>query len=343
MRNHLFTVYVILTALLIPNFSYAQCCAGGSGSPVAGNASQGVLQKHQMELNTNLQYISTNKFYAKDKLSTESTFDSYSSMYEYFKLAYGLTDKLTISLESGYYFQKKEVGKNGDPNTTYETNGFGDLIIFPRYQVLNKRKGNYKTELTVGLGIKIPIGSYNDSTAHIEPFSGQTYYVTNPTAVQLSSGATDIILYSFFSKSLIKQKMRFFANAYFIKKGYNPNGERLGNYASFSLFANKTILKHMGVTLQARYEWTDQMTIIDEVLLFGRPSNYNPDATGYRKLFVTPQISYSMKKLSVYTSTDIPLYQYLNSSPQYTQVGSQLQITVGLSYRFFVKKDCDIE
>src|SRR5215216_1454506 len=90
------------------NWVHAQCCAGGSGSPIAGGASQGVLLERQVELNTNFQFISTDKFYKKDSPDTAGTFDSFSSTYEYFRLAYGVTKNFTMSVESGYYFKKKE-------------------------------------------------------------------------------------------------------------------------------------------------------------------------------------------------------------------------------------------
>ena len=183
------------------------------------------------------------------------------------------------------------------------------------------------------------MGSYNDSTGILEPFSGQTFYITKPTAVQLSSGAQDLILYSFFYRGWTEHNFRLFANTYYIRKGYNPNGEKLGNYASVALFAGKSFFDHLGITLQARYEWTDKMKINENILLFGKPSNYNPEATGYKKLFITPQVSYTQGKFTLYASSDFPLYQYLNTSENYTQVGSENQVTVGLSYKFFVQQN----
>src|SRR5690242_2927301 len=86
----------------------AQCCAGGSGSCIAGGASQGVLQHGQWELNTNFQFISSDKFYKNDSPVEKGSYDSYSSQYEYFRMAYGVTKDFTISLESGYYIGKNE-------------------------------------------------------------------------------------------------------------------------------------------------------------------------------------------------------------------------------------------
>jgi hypothetical protein len=341
-RKLCLAVFIVCISLMLFTYSMvsAQCCAGGSGSPIASGASQGVLSERQVELNTNFQFINTNKFYKRDLQAPDSvkTFESFSSTYEYFRLAYGVTKNLTMSVESGYYFKKKEVGLDENPATTYEAKGIGDLILFPRYDIINWTEEKYRTEVTLGLGFKIPLGSYNDSVGNIEPFSGQTFYVSKPAAVQLSSGANDVIFYTFLYRGFTEHNFRLFANGIYIRKGWNPNGEKLGDFGSVALFAGKSFFENIGITLQARYEWTDTMEINENILLFGRPSNYFPEATGYKKVFITPQISYSKGKFTVYAATDLPVYQFVNSSDYYTQVASQHQTTVGLSFRFFAVK-----
>lgn len=339
MAFRMFFVSVIIGSCILfrPYSAYTQCCAGGSGSPIAGGGSQGVLLERQIELNSNIQFISTNKFFNKDSQDTAKTFDSFKSVYEYFRVAYGVSKNFTMSVEAGYYINKKEVGLDKNPASTYESSGWGDLILFPRYDIINWTEEKTRTEVTVGLGYKIPLGSYNDSTGNIEPFSGQTYYVTNPTAVQLSSGANDIIFYTFMFRGYTERNFRIFANGFYIKKGYNANAEKLGNFGSVALFASKSFFENLGVTIQARYEWTERMKINENILLFGNPSNYFPEATGYKKVFLTPQLSYSKGKFTIYAAMDFPIYQYLNTSDFYIQVGSEHQSTFGLSYRFFVK------
>ncbi len=331
----LWVLSVLISFTLFSLKTSAQCCAGGSGSPIAGGASQGVLQERQVELNTNFQYIFTDKFYKKDSPDTTRTFDSFSSSYEYFRVAYGVTKNLTMSIEGGYYFNKKEIGYHNNPVTTYATKGIGDLILFPRYDVINWTEEKHRTEVTIGLGTKIPLGSYNDSTGNIEPFSKKTYYVTNPTSVQLSSGAQDLIFYAFVFRGYTEHNFKIFANAIYIKKGWNPNGEKLGDFMSIGLFAGKSFLDHLGITLQTRYETVGRMKINESILLYGNPSNSFPEGTGYKKVFITPQLSYTNGHFTIYASQDFPVYQYLNTSPYYTQVGSENLTTIGLSYRFF--------
>ncbi len=338
MKKFIRTLFFVLFSLFLTSNNFAQCCAGGSGCPIAGGASQGVLQANQFEVNTNYQVINTDKFYTKSKPDTHKSFDRYSSQYEYFRVAYGVSKNLTMSVEGGYYFKKIEIGLNNNPLSTYQSKGIGDLILFPRYDVLNKFNDKTKTEIAIGLGYKIPLGSYNDSVGKVEHFSGDTLYLTKPTAVQLSSGAQDIIFHLFLFHGWTPQNFRVFANAIYIKKGWNPNGEKLGDYSSIAVFAGKSFFNHLGVTLQLRYEQVDTMKINENILMFGKPSTYEPDASGYKKAFLVPQLSYTNGNFTIYGSTEIPIYQFVNSNANYTQVGSKYLTTFGVSYRFYTKK-----
>jgi hypothetical protein len=309
----------------------AQCCAGGSGSPIAGGASQGVLQDKQLEINSNFQYINTTKFYSGDTL-VDNFLDRFSSSYSYTRIAFGLSKNFTMSVETGYWFNKTQVGLN--KSDTIISQGIGDLILFPRYDVINITKDNKKTELTLGMGVKIPIGSYNDSIGSIEPFSGQTYYIPKPLVLQASSGSHDYIFYAFFFRGYTLKKFSLFANAIYIKKGWNPIGEKVGDYARIGLFATKTIKSKLGLTLQVSGEWIDKMKINEDILMFAYP-NYDPEATGSKKIFIVPQINYTFKcNITIYGLCEIPVYQYITK----TQIGSEYQATAGFSYRFLTKK-----
>ena len=323
-----FSVAFIVICLYFYNTqTYAQCCGGGGGSPIAGGSSQGVLLENQMEVNSNFQFINTTKFLTGDKPDT-NFFDSYNSKYLYTRVAYGLSKKLTLSLETGYWINKTQIGLN--KVDTNSSTGIGDLIIFPRYDVFKKSNNSILTELTVGIGIKIPLGPYNDSIKKIEPFSGYTYYITKKIAVQPSSGSQDLIFYMFFFRGNSKKKLNLFANALYIKKGWNPLGEKIGDYASVGLFASKTILKSLTITTQLKGEWVDKMKLSRNTLSFDVP-----ESTGFRKVNFVPQISYNIKgKITFYLMSEIPLYQYMFN----TQIKSQYQMTFGVTYRFYPDK-----
>ncbi|MES2397496.1 MAG: hypothetical protein V4549_15920 [Bacteroidota bacterium] len=325
-------VIITISILLYGEYLYAQgCCSGGSGSPIAGGASQGVLQERQMEISSNYQYIGTSKFLYQDK-DTVKQFDYLSSNYIYTRLAYGLTKDFTMSVESGYFINKTQIGL--DKVDTIKSSGIADLILFPRYDIVNRTEESKRTEITIGLGYKIPLGMHNDSTVvYTNPTTGQRFYTTSPPTVQPTTGSQDIIFYTFFFRGYPLKNFRIFANTLYIKKGWNSLGQKFGDYATIGLFASKTFFEKLGVTLQVRGEWIDKMKADKNVDLLAL---YNVDitSTGSRKVFFVPQLSYTHKSFTVFVLSEIPVYQYVNN----IQVASQYQFTGGLSYRFYINK-----
>ena len=189
---------------LVANISiYAQgCCSGGAGSPIAGGAVSGVLQEHQMEISVNYQFNSSNTFYTGSEVSEPlQYFDNLKSNYMFFRTDYGVSKKLTLSIASGYYLNKTKEAEDITSNRT--SSGFSDLIIFPRYSVYNKNNNFKRTEIALGLGIKMPLGTHIDSTLTI---AADTYYPggpekdiysKNPPLVQTTNGSSDFMFYSF--------------------------------------------------------------------------------------------------------------------------------------------------
>lgn len=176
---------IILCFLFIvfSNNTFAQgCCSGGSGSPIAGGVSQGVLQEGQMEFGLNHQYSYSNNLYKGNILDTDlvNKIDNLNSNYLYFRMAYGVNKNLTLSLESGYFLNRDLVKLHPENiDNIQKSSGIADLIIFPRYDIYNKSKSKHQTEITVGLGVKIPLGKYNDSSVvYKDPTNGQKQYTT---------------------------------------------------------------------------------------------------------------------------------------------------------------------
>lgn len=322
---------LFLFSIINCNYLFAQCCAAGGASPIAGGASAGVLLEHQVEINSNYQYVSTTKFLNGHK-DTANFLDRFYSNYQNLRLGYGVTKDFTIYLEGGYYFNKTQIGIN--KRDTMYSKGISDLIIFPRYDIINRSTAAKRIELTLGMGMKIPLGKYNDSTlVYHNPQTGQKVFTTSPLSVQPTNGANDFIFYGFFYRGFPLKNFRVFSSALYVKKGTNPLGQQFGNYASLSLFIGKTFYKKLGVTLQINGEWIDKMKSnrnIDLLALY----NVYADMTGSKKVFFVPQISYSYQSFTLFVASDIPLYQYVNK----VQIASQYLITAGLSYKFMASK-----
>ena len=326
---------IVLSAL--SNSIFAQgCCSGGAGSPIAGGAATGVLQENQMEISLNYQFNQSNKFFNNRRVlpkDTVGTFNNLSSNYLFLRVDYGLSEKLTLSIASGYFLDKSKIGK--DNADTISSNGVGDLIIFPRYSIYNKTANFKRTAVVIGLGLKIPLGAHNDSsvTTPASSWNPNDIYQMNPPMLQSTNGSNDFMFTSFFFREYQKSKLRFFISSLYVKKGFNSLGIKYGDYTSVSFFASKTLFYRWGLTSQIKAEKIGQIQSADNIDLVGF-YNISPESTGSKKWFFIPQLSYSQNGITVFATSEIPLYQYLNG----TQVGSQHQFTVGVNYRFLTKE-----
>ena len=323
-------------SLLFQNIAFAQgCCSGGGSNPIAGGGATGVLQQYQMEVSLNYQNNTSSTFFeGTEEIPQEGIYDELSSQYLFLRTDYGINKKLTLSLATGYHLNKSLSLKGEDSSAT--TSGMGDIIIFPRYDIYNETNGNIRTEVTLGFGVKLPIGSHTDTT---ETVPGVWDLI--PPTIQLSTGGTDLMFYSFFFREYKKQKFRVFANALYINKGYNSLDEKFGNYTSLSLFTGKTFFRKWGLTTQIKGEHVGQLQAKQSKLIDLMSNEFEAinflekqKATGSKKLFFIPQISYSQNNFTIFASYEIPLYQNLNG----VQFASQQQFTFGINYRFLTKE-----
>lgn len=302
------------------------CCSGSSGNPIAGGVSSGVLQENQIEFSSNYQYTFSDKFFSGTQ-DTINLFDNLNSDYLFLKTEYGVNKRITLSISAGYYFNKAQVG--GIKPT--KSNGLADIIIFPRINVLNKDMPFNRTEITLGVGVKAPLGTHKDSSLIIPSIN---YWEINPPITQLSSGAYDLLLYSFFLREFKLQKIKIFSSILHINKGFNSLDQKMGNYSSFAIYISKILDNNIGSALQVK---------VEEIKKMDAGNVWNSEdleaSSGSNKIFLIPQLSYSLNNFSFFGSYEIPLYQNING----TQIGSKEKITFGFSYRFLTKKKINLE
>jgi len=326
----------ILTIFANGNIYAQGCCSGGAGSPIAGGAATGVLQENQMEISLNYQFNQSDQFYKGD-VKSAPLFENLSSDYLFFRTDYGVSKKLTLSVATGYYLKKALIETNNVDTTS--ASGLSDLIILPRYSVYNKSANFKRTEIALGIGIKIPLGAPNDSSISIpiSSWNPNDIYQMNPPTVQTTNGSNDFMFYSFFYREYQKRKLRLFVSTLYIKKSFNSLGVKFGDYTSVGFFASKTFFRKWGVTTQIKAERIGEIQAAENIDLNGFYF-IDPISTGSKKWFFIPQLSYSQNGITIFATSEIPLYQHLNG----TQVGSKQQFTVGINYRFLTK-ECEPE
>ncbi|MCH8904889.1 MAG: hypothetical protein IIA45_13365, partial [Bacteroidetes bacterium] len=216
MRKILLSIISICT-LFNAHYLYGQCCGGGS--PIAGGAAQGVLQKNQLELAGYLQYFASDKTKSGNTLSPIKLFELKRDIYQYSRIGYGLTNELTMSVELGYYLDRTERLAGG---REIKGKGISDLILFPRYDVFNIKNVKHQTELTVGMGMKIPVGDYDQTyVVYQNPVSGDEFVLIKGPSAQPTTGTNDFIFHIFLYRQYFKNELSFFLTSTYILRGTN--------------------------------------------------------------------------------------------------------------------------
>lgn len=333
------SIRLFLLSFLLPiQHLFAQgCCSGGSGSPMVGGVSMGVLQQGQFDFGESYQFFYSDKFLAGSKDTSSALVKDLTTNYLYTRFGYGISSRLSIYGEVGYFINKTEKGYDAErPDYIRESKGFGDLIILPRYNVYEKSSEKKHVEITLGVGIKIPLGNFHDSTTvYVDPSSGEEFNTVSPPTVQTTTGSNDFIFYGFAIREFKPAKLKVFMSATFIEKGYNAMGEKFGNFLGVGLFVNKMYRRKLGLTGQLRYEYIGSMKLSPNVDFVAQGISVDPVSTGGKKLSFVPQITYSIKSVTFYGMYDLPLYQYMNGM----QIASKHLVTCGINYRFKPKKE----
>jgi hypothetical protein len=339
----IFFVLFICIALFNGFDSQSQgCCSGGGNNPLAGGVASGVLSKGEIELALSNVYSHSNRF-LKGTNPTEPYFEKLNSNYLFFRSDFGISDNLTLSTSLGY-FTNRTIHEFSNVETNEQrlvsTKGIGDAIILPRYKVFNKQKNGITSELDLGLGLKIPIGSHRDSISigHSyfvnmtgnQPFMDSTeIWQTVPPLVQATTGSNDLIAYLFYMHNNKNKRYNLYVSGMYMHRGWNSLGIKFGDFASIGLFIGKSLTKRVNILGQLRGEWIGKISTHDKIDYL---ATYNIDkySTGSRVLYFSPQLSYAFKKFNFFTLADLPVYQNVYG----TQVALPYQVTLGISYRF---------
>ena len=321
-KKHVCSI-VLLTCPLYFNLLHvhnvnAQCCSGAS--PIVIGNVKSVLGKNQLEINGNYQYFESDKTLTGNKKAAFPMFEKIFSNYLYFRTAYGLTDKFTISVELGYHISRTERLLGGFQITG---KGIGDLIIFPRYDVFNIINNGNQTELTLGLGAKIPLGDYDQEyVAYENEKTGQRIMLKKSPGIQPSTGTNDFIFSAFLYRAYLKRMLNFYLNYIYIMRGTNPDGVVYGDVMGASLGANKAVRPNIVLGFEVKAE---ALEIINDPAYL----NYKYNSGG-RKISIAPQINYvPHERLTFSVFSDFPLYQYVNG----TQVASEFLFNFRVTYR----------
>jgi hypothetical protein len=278
------------------------------GSPAGASTYVGVLAKNHFRFIAFYRYNYLDTYYEGNKPSKmpsllKKSFFNFAGL----TLSYGITKRLTVDADLGYFINKTQVYEGVD----YRPRGYGlsnGNITFKYGAYIKPAK---QMELTVGLGCKFP-------------FSTKPLYVDNTRLVidlQPSSNAFGLSGHLIFSKDFPAISMRLMTVNKYEYNFANADHYQFGSSITNSIFLSKKIVKNLFGVLQVRneYRFKDYTTKLEP-------------ATGGEVMILSAQISYSILcKWHVAGLFDFPFYKNFNGR----------QLTSKYSFAFSLTRDLD--
>ena len=303
--NKIFTI--ILLFLLISTKSFSQCCS--AGNPLGGDGSHEGLNKNELTFFTSFKYSISKYYYFHDSKTEIPNVEKSYYDYQNLTLSYGISSRLSIKTELGYFYDKTQVDNINNEEILFKSKGLGDLGFTVRYTIIKTFKP--QSQLVLSGGTKIPIGAFN------EDING----VTVPIALQPSSGALKFNGSVFYSRKRADRKLGW--NTYLLFEASNTINQgylvyKYGNLMQYSLAATYSFNKQFNFLLNSKFEWRAHDKRENETII---------ESTGSKVVFLNPQLIYTIKSnWSVLAMLDIPVYKYVNGY----QLTNQFSLQFGL-------------
>jgi len=235
--------------------------------------------------------------------------------YNYFStiLGFGVTEKLTLEMESGYFINKTQKYDVGE-GYRLTGSGFSNFIALAKQSLFTDPSKRFF--LTAALGAKIP------STRNLQYVN----HVKLPVEVQPTLGSYGAV----FSFSLVKEDS-FHGLRYFLTSRAETHLPNKENYQPGTVvFSSAYVSKHL-MYPWLKGDWTAIFQLKNEIRTYDRMNKHRKESSGSLLFFAVPQINYVLsKKWYLSAMVDIPVYQYFNG----TQLGAGTGWTLVLSRVF---------
>lgn len=320
MKNSFHICLLLFIPFLSIKSSFAQGCVAirqmstCTGSELASN----ILQKGQAQIGFNYRYFKSFRHFRgtheeSDRVANGTEVINNANGFE-FSLNYGISTRLYANISLPYVINERsslyEHGRT-ERHSTF-SRGLADVRMGIGYWLLNPeeyKKGN----IALGVGIKIPTGSYNASDIFYNVGINQSPQV-RPVDQSIQPGdggfspSIDIQIYQ-----MISSKFSIYATGFYLFSPRETNGIKTFRETLSPLLSNESIMsvtdqfssrfglnyavKHtLGFGLGARYEGIPVNDIIGGSLGFRRPGNI---------LSIEPSLNYMNGNVTI--SFNVPI------------------------------------
>lgn len=316
--NVLHFALVAVLFLSAQSLIQAQCCA--AGNPISGDGSAGGTAKHVLETSIYYQHSYSDTYFKGTSKSDYKYID-----YSYFdftsiKVDYGLTKRIKVGAELGYFFSKAQVFNFGYDRNAH---GLGDLILGLQYYAYRNSRRNMDIFPTFDL--TLPIGKFDQMSG----------VVVLPIDLQPSSGSFKYKAGLLVSKRYMEDKLAFFlsGSAEFSQRiNTDRTNYKYGNLYQASFYGSYKILRKLTGALQVRGQFRDKASDSNRETLH---------STGGKFLFISPQVRFNfLRTWNITAVFDYPVYKNTNG----TQLTNKYAFSLRLAKIFnFSKAKIDVK
>jgi len=309
----------LLVLLFIVSGLNAQCFTS-PGNPIAGASNVGNMNKKVLRINFYNRYGYSDQYYHGSQPHPYSLYEKAKYNYVGNTLAYGITDRTSIDIETGYFINKTLKYNNsiGLNKSTISGSGLTHSVLSLKRNLFHEPIK--KIKWTIGIGAKIPL--------RFEPQSKEGSEL--PIDAQPSMMSYGTVLQSYFIKENSMYSYRIFLINRYEYHFKNANDFKYGQALYNALFYSKKLYLTWPKTIE---NFTLIMQIRNEFRT--RNHNYYLDnseikASGSNLFFLVPQINYSIGETwNISFLVDIPVYSYYNET----------QLAQKYSFSFSLNKD----
>lgn len=306
--------WIILIVFFIcsPILSDAQCLS--AVNPVGGTDNLLVLEKNALRIISFYKYGQGNQYFEGTR---HADFDRISkAYYNYLSAAvgYGLTNKLTLEVESGYFLNKTQ-NYNLQPAYSLTGKGLSNAVVMAKYAIYSEPFE--RIYITGAAGAKIPFS---------RELQWSPDHVKLPVEVQPTIGAYGGVISTSFVKESSGTGMRYFFTSRIEMNAPNREDYRLGTSLYNSFYVSKHLMQPW-----LRDNWTAILQVRNEIRTPDKVNGKVKESSGSTLFFISPQLNYVLKG-DWYLSgmVDFPVYQDFKG----TQLGAGVGFTFILSKTF---------
>jgi hypothetical protein len=307
-------IWIILIAFFIFTSvsSNAQCLS--AVNPVGGTDNLLVLEKNVLRIISFYKYGQGTQYFEGTR---QSDFDQISKAYYNYLTAiigFGLSRKLTLEIESGYFLNKTQ-NYNLQPAYSLTGSGLSNAVVMAKYAIYSEPFE--RIYITGAAGAKIPF---------FRELQWSDNGVELPVEVQPTIGAYGGVLSTSFVKESSGTGMRYFFTNRIEMNAPNREDYRLGT----SLYNSFYISKHL-MHPWLKDKWTAILQIRNEIRTPDKVNEVVKESSGSVLFFVSPQLNF-VTKSDWYLSgmADLPVYQNFKGR----QLGAGAGFTFILSKTF---------